>query len=172
MDLNYLKKILKIFDDSTASTLEVKEEGVTIKISNAPPANQNGQMPYPFFPMQSMAPSGHVDSQQQSVQGATNQAVRVDNANIEVESAEPDAGSYHELNSPIVGTFYRSPSPDSEPFVEVGSKVKEGDTICIVEAMKLMNEIESDISGTIEKILIENAQPVEYNQSLFIIKPD
>ncbi len=74
--------------------------------------------------------------------------------------------------SPIVGTFYRAPSPDADSFVQVGQHVNAGDTLCIVEAMKLMNEIESDASGTIVKILVENAQPVEYNQPMFVIKPD
>jgi acetyl-CoA carboxylase biotin carboxyl carrier protein len=78
---------------------------------------------------------------------------------------------YHEIRSPIVGTFYRAPSPDAESYVETGHKVKQGDVLCIVEAMKLMNEIESDISGEIVKILVENAKPVEYNQVLFLIKP-
>jgi acetyl-CoA carboxylase biotin carboxyl carrier protein len=78
----------------------------------------------------------------------------------------------HKVLSPIVGTFYRAPSPDADAFVQVGQHVNVGDTLCIVEAMKLMNEIESDASGTIVKILVENGQPVEYNQPVFVIKPD
>jgi acetyl-CoA carboxylase biotin carboxyl carrier protein len=78
----------------------------------------------------------------------------------------------HTILSPIVGTFYSSPSPDAPAFVQVGSRVSAGQTLCIVEAMKLMNEIESDVSGTIVSILANNAQPVEYNQPLFIVKPD
>jgi acetyl-CoA carboxylase biotin carboxyl carrier protein len=85
-------------------------------------------------------------------------------------AAAEDKG--HTILSPIVGTFYRAPSPDADSFVQVGQHVNAGDTICIVEAMKLMNEIESDASGTIVKILVENAQPVEYNQPMFVIKPD
>lgn len=172
MDLNYLKKILKIFDDSTATNLEVKEEGVTIKISNTPPVDQNGQMPYPVFPIQAMAVPAQASHIQHSVTEKTEPAKDMEKSEIKVEAKQPVAEDYHELNSPIVGTFFRSPSPDSDPFVEVGTKVKPGDTLCIVEAMKLMNEIECDIAGSIEKILIENAQPVEYNQPLFIIKPD
>jgi acetyl-CoA carboxylase biotin carboxyl carrier protein len=76
----------------------------------------------------------------------------------------------HILESPIVGTFYRSPSPDAEPFVEEGDRVKKGQILCIVEAMKLMNEIESDVDGTVVKILPENAQPVEFGEPLFAIK--
>ncbi|MBD3335289.1 MAG: acetyl-CoA carboxylase biotin carboxyl carrier protein, partial [Candidatus Eisenbacteria bacterium] len=74
--------------------------------------------------------------------------------------------------SPIVGTFYGSPSPGSSPYVEVGSRVAQGQVVCIVEAMKLMNEIESEVSGTVERVLVENAQPVEFNQPLFLIRPD
>ena len=75
----------------------------------------------------------------------------------------------HVVKAPMVGTFYRSPSPDAKPFVEVGQAVKEGDTLCIIEAMKLMNEIEADASGVVKAILVENGQPVEYGQPLFIL---
>ncbi len=78
---------------------------------------------------------------------------------------------YHEVKSPIVGTFYRAPSPDAAPYVEVGTKVKQGGVLCIVEAMKLMNEIESDIDGTIVKINVESGKPVEYGQVLFLVEP-
>ena len=84
--------------------------------------------------------------------------------------AKPELPSGQTVKSPMVGTFYRSASPGSEPFVDVGSVVKVGDTLCIVEAMKLLNEIESDCAGTIKKILVENGQPVEYGEPLFIIE--
>ncbi|NTW46936.1 MAG: acetyl-CoA carboxylase biotin carboxyl carrier protein [Chlorobaculum sp.] len=86
-------------------------------------------------------------------------------------AAEAAASDLIEIHSPIVGTYYRSPSPDSLPFVSEGEKVKPGDVLCIIEAMKLMNEIESEVSGTIVDILVENGQPVEYNQVLFRVKP-
>jgi len=85
------------------------------------------------------------------------------------EEAPPSANVY-EVRSPMVGTFYRAPSPDAESYVEVGDSVSIGQTMCIVEAMKLMNEIESETSGKIVKILVENAQPVEYNQTLFLVE--
>jgi len=78
----------------------------------------------------------------------------------------------HAIRSPIVGTFYRAPAPGAEPFTDVGKKVRKGQTLCIVEAMKVMNEIESDVDGEVVKILVENAQPVEYGQILFLLKPD
>jgi len=85
-------------------------------------------------------------------------------------AAEGEAGQEgHVVKAPMVGTFYRSPSPDAKPFVEVGQAIKEGDTICIIEAMKLMNEIEADASGSVKAILVENGQPVEYGQPLFIL---
>ncbi|RME68779.1 MAG: acetyl-CoA carboxylase biotin carboxyl carrier protein, partial [Nitrospirae bacterium] len=90
----------------------------------------------------------------------------------EQPSKEETPSGLHTIKSPIVGTFYRAPSPDAEPFVEVGSRVKKGDILCIIEAMKLMNEIESDIDGTVEKIMVENGQPVEYGQVLFLIRPE
>lgn len=86
------------------------------------------------------------------------------------EKEKADTGKkYHEIRSPIVGTFYRAPSPGAPPFVEKGDKVKKGQVLCIIEAMKVMNEIESDVDGTVVDILVENAQPVEYNQVLFLI---
>jgi len=85
--------------------------------------------------------------------------------------AEPATSDLIDIHSPIVGTFYRSPSPDSLPFINEGDKIKPGDALCIIEAMKLMNEIEAEVSGTIVDILVENGQPVEYNQVLFRVKP-
>ena len=84
--------------------------------------------------------------------------------------AEPKSDNLFEVKSPMVGTFYRSPSPDADAYVSVGNDVSPGTVLCIIEAMKLMNEIESEISGKIVKILVENAQPVEYNQPLFLIE--
>lgn len=84
-------------------------------------------------------------------------------------AAAPAAKAFHEVKSPIVGTFYRAPSPDADAYVNEGQKVKAGQVLCIVEAMKLMNEIESDADGTIVKILVENGKPVEYNQALFLV---
>jgi len=80
--------------------------------------------------------------------------------------------SFHEISSPIVGTFYRAPAPDADPYVQVGDSVSSGTVLCVVEAMKLMNEIESDVSGKVVKILVDNGKPVEYNQPLFFIEPN
>jgi acetyl-CoA carboxylase biotin carboxyl carrier protein len=86
------------------------------------------------------------------------------------EAAKPEEPTGHQLKSPMVGTFYRAPSPGAPPFVEVGQAVSKGQTLCIIEAMKLLNEIESDVAGTVKAILVENGQPVEYGQPLFLIE--
>ncbi|MCS7058292.1 MAG: acetyl-CoA carboxylase biotin carboxyl carrier protein [Meiothermus sp.] len=87
------------------------------------------------------------------------------------EPPKEEAGRYVEVKAPIVGTFYRAPSPDAEPYVKEGDTVKKGQVLCIIEAMKLMNEIESEVSGVVRKILVQNAEPVEYGQVLFLIEP-
>ena len=86
-------------------------------------------------------------------------------------TAIPEEEDLHSVSSPIVGTFYRAPNPDADPYVKVGDFVEQGQTLCIVEAMKLMNEIEADISGMVVRVLPENAQPVEYGESLFMVRP-
>ncbi|WP_338770147.1 acetyl-CoA carboxylase biotin carboxyl carrier protein [Bernardetia sp. ABR2-2B] len=89
------------------------------------------------------------------------------------ETVQPaDTGNYITVKSPMIGTFYRSANPETPPFVSVGDSIKEGETICIIEAMKLFNEIESDVSGKVVKVLVENATPVEYDQPLFLIEPN
>jgi acetyl-CoA carboxylase biotin carboxyl carrier protein len=166
MDLNYLKKLMKIFDDSTADELLIEEEGVTLQIAKGSKEDNDTQQQMPMY---AMPPA---------MQGYPPPPPGPAPAHETTPAAEPATkqeetdSSLHEIKSPIVGTFYRAPSPDSEPFVEVGTHVSQGSTLCIVEAMKLMNEIESDATGSIVKILVENGQPVEYNQPMFLIKPD
>lgn len=160
MDLNYLRRLLRIFDESTATELSIEEEGVTIAMSktNGAPAG----MVAPTYMMNAPQP----------MMAAPTAAPATAPAAAPAAPAAPTADDGHKLLSPIVGTFYRAPSPDADAFVQVGQHVNVGDTLCIVEAMKLMNEIESDVAGTVVKILVENGQPVEYNQPMFIIKPD
>lgn len=92
-------------------------------------------------------------------------------AKAEASAPKEDHSKYSEVKAPIVGTFYRSPSPDADAFVKEGDTVKKGQTLCIIEAMKLMNEIESEVSGVVKKILVNNAEPIEYGQVLFLIEP-
>jgi acetyl-CoA carboxylase biotin carboxyl carrier protein len=161
MDLNYLKKLLKIFDESSATELTIEEEGITLQMAKGN-AQQQGMpaMPYMMPSMPAVAP-------------APAPAAAVPAAAPAAPAAAPAADeTLHTIMSPIVGTFYRAPSPDADAFVQIGHHINAGDALCIVEAMKLMNEIESDVSGTVVKILVENSQPVEYNQPMFVIRPD
>jgi acetyl-CoA carboxylase biotin carboxyl carrier protein len=168
MDLDYLKKLVNIFDDSKAEDLEIEEEGAVIRLSkrNQPDNSNNQGTVINLSAGGGFAPS----SMQQPIQ---TQSIATP-APVVVQEAPKVAvaSNLHEIKSPIVGTFYRAPSPDSDSFVEVGSRVSVGTALCIIEAMKLMNEIESDVSGTIESILVASGQPIEYNQPLFTIKLD
>ncbi len=152
IDFDEINKIVKLLEDRNLAEFELEVEGFKIKIS------RNAQVVY--TPIQAAAP-------------ASAEAGRLH----AVAPAGPDGGTFelkgniHYVTSPIVGTFYRSPSPTSPPFVDVGDPVKKKQTLCIVEAMKLMNEIECDIDGTIREILVENGKPVEYGQKLFAIIP-
>lgn len=165
MDLQYLRRLVKIFDDSTAAELEIEEEGTKIYISKP--------LDKPEQTLVQMQPAIQ-PTVQQAVQVPQPQAAEALNpaSTAPVEAPAEEDSSLHAITSPIVGTFYKAPSPDSDPFVEIGTKVKPGTTLCIVEAMKLMNEIESDVAGTVEKILLQNAEGVEYGQKMFLIKPE
>ena len=154
MDLRKLKKLIDLVEESGISELELTEGEEKVRISRA---MMPSQQPIAHY----MTPP-HMSAQQ--VAAATH-ATPVPLAAVPVV-AEIEG---HVVKSPMVGTFYRSSSPDSKAFVDVGSKVAVGDTLCIIEAMKLLNEIECDFAGEIKKILVENGQPVEYGEPLFII---
>ena len=147
MDLRKLKKLIDLVQESGIAELEITEGEEKVRINRTGSGN-----PAVYFPQQT--------------QVAAPLAVGPTAAPVAALAAETG----HTLKSPMVGTFYRSPSPGSPPFVEVGQSVSKGQTLCIIEAMKLLNEIESDASGTIRAVLVENGQPVEYGQPLFIIE--
>ena len=152
MDLRKLKTLIDLVQNSGISELEISEGEEKIRIAkHAAPA----------APTTVMLGSHGYAPQQAPLAAAVPIAA--------VEAAAPAEPDGHAVKAPMVGTFYRSGSPGAAAFVEVGQAVKQGDTLCIIEAMKLMNEIESDASGTIKAILVENGQPVEYGQPLFII---
>jgi len=155
MDLRKLKTLIDLVSESNISELEITEAEGKVRIVKGGPAAAAVQyvqaMPAPAA---TAAPAGAVAAAPAAAAPAA-------------APAEPQG---HVVKSPMVGTFYRSSSPGAAPFVEVGSQVKEGDTICIIEAMKILNEIEADKSGTITQILGENGQAVEYGQPLFIIE--
>ena len=152
MNLSYIKKIIKLVENSAIDELELEEEGTKIKVAR----NRNSGI---FVQPSSAAPQTMLSHSVQNT-GAINPA----------SAGVPQESKYHEVRSPIVGTFYRAPAPDAEPYVEIGQAVQVGSVMCIVEAMKLMNEIESDCNGTVVKIIAENGKPVEYNQVLFLIE--
>src|SRR5689334_11381209 len=147
MDLRKLKKLIDLVEQSGISELEITEGEEKVKIV------KGGVV------LATSTPSVAAPSEARPAAAAATPA----------PAELPGAPEGHVVKAPMVGTFYRSPSPDAKPFVEVGQAVKEGDTICIIEAMKLMNEIEADASGTVKAILVENGQPVEYGQPLFIL---
>lgn len=151
MDLRKLKKLITLVEESGISELEITEGEEKVKIVKSGAATAA----IVAAPVMSVPPAPTPPG-----------PARVETAAAVSADA---AASGHALKSPMVGTFYRTPSPDTKPFVEVGQSVKEGQIICIIEAMKLMNEIECDKSGTVQAILVENGQPVEYGQPLFII---
>ncbi|MFT3848069.1 MAG: acetyl-CoA carboxylase biotin carboxyl carrier protein [Propionivibrio sp.] len=157
MDLRKLKKLIDLVEESGITELEVTEGEEKVRIAKNPTvAAQQAYMLPQAAPIAGTAP---VATRKKSVD--------LDDDLDEEEDDDDEKG--HIVKSPMVGTFYRSASPGSDAFVEVGSTVKIGDTLCIVEAMKLLNEIESDCAGTIKKILVDNGQPVEYGEPLFII---
>jgi acetyl-CoA carboxylase biotin carboxyl carrier protein len=152
MNLSYIKKIIKLVENSAIDELELEEEGTKIKVAR----NRNSGI---FVQPANTAPQTVVPHSVQNA-GSLNP----------VSPGVPQESKYHEVRSPIVGTFYRAPAPDAEPYVEIGQSVQVGSVMCIVEAMKLMNEIESDCNGTVVKVIAENGKPVEYNQVLFLIE--
>jgi acetyl-CoA carboxylase biotin carboxyl carrier protein len=154
MDLRKLKKLIDLVEESGIAELELTEGEEKVKISR--------QLMNQAAPMMHYIQAPQQFSQQPQVSAPADAAPGENKP-----AAEKVDG--HAVNSPMVGTFYRSPSPDAKVFVDVGSKVTKGDTLCIIEAMKLLNEIEADATGTIKKILVENGQPVEYGETLFII---
>lgn len=160
MDLNYIKKLIKILDTSNVAEIEIEEEGSKLKLSKPRPKIAANLTPVNFTPIQNNNPP-----EQLAVSKAT-EAEKIEVAKAEILKSE----NIYEVKSPMVGTFYRAPSPDADSYVSVGSNVTPGSVLCIIEAMKLMNEIESEVSGKIIKILVENTQPVEYNQPLFLIE--
>ena len=154
MDLRKLKTLIDLVEASDISELELTEGEEKVKISR-----QNNTA-------QSLVPVNYV---QQPIQPPVNQQPQVQTEESLGKVDTTTIDNKDVITSPMVGTFYRAASPDSAPFIDIGSTVKKGETLCIVEAMKILNEIESDKEGTISKILIENGQPVEFGQPLFEI---
>ncbi len=154
MNLTLLKKLVRILEKSSVDEIEVEEDGLRVRLAKNTPGRSVQPVhaaPQPVAaPVEAPAPAGPAAA----------------------PAPPPDSGvKLHEVRSPIVGTFYRAPAPEADPYVEVGEVVQPKAVVCIIEAMKLMNEIETEAGGRVVKILVENGQPVEYNQVLFLIEP-
>ena len=154
MDIRKIKKLIELVEESGISELEISEGEESVRISRAAPAQA--------YPMMQQAYAMPVQ-QQPGLAAAVAPAAPA-------EAAAPAAISGHIVRSPMVGTFYRTPSPDAKAFIEVGQKVNAGDTLCIVEAMKMMNQIEADKSGVVKAILVESGLPVEFDEPLVVIE--
>jgi acetyl-CoA carboxylase biotin carboxyl carrier protein len=164
IDVEFMERLITALDESSLDSIEIERGGTRVRLSKSPdtfappggyaaPAPVVAPAPAPANPVSPAAPSAPASEGSEA-------------------PAAGEASKLAEVESPMVGTFYRAPAPDAPPYVEVGQKVAEGDTLCIIEAMKLMNELEAEMSGTVAEILVENAEPVEYGQPLFRIDPD
>ncbi len=162
MDLRKLKTLIDLVSESGIAELEITEgEGKVRIVKNSAPTVYAGapmSMPYAGVPMAPPMAAG------------VPAGAPMPGAAAPAAPAAPEVPSGHIVKSPMVGTFYRSAQPGAAPFVDVGAEVKEGQTLCIIEAMKLLNEIESDKTGKVKSILVENGQPVEFGQPLFVIE--
>jgi acetyl-CoA carboxylase biotin carboxyl carrier protein len=168
IDLRYVKKLIEIIDESTVDSIEISsDKGLKIRISKSPqqrgavqvaaPVTVPAMMPAAPLPLTRPTPTEGLPAVAEGESGA---------------KPEPAKDSHLEVKSPMVGTFYSAPEPGAKPYVSVGTRVSKGQILCIIEAMKIMNEIESEYSGVIKEILVQDAQPVEYGQVLFRIDPN
>ena len=151
MDIRKVKKLIELLEESGIAEIEIKEGEESVRISRGVSSAAQSQLVLPpvAAPAAAMAPAA---------------------TEAPATQAEPDVPSGHSVDSPMVGTFYEAPAPGQASFVEVGQSVSVGDTLCIIEAMKMLNQIEADKAGVVKAKLVDNAQPVEFGQSLFIIE--
>lgn len=157
MDIRKIKKLIELLESSGVSEIEIKEGEESVRISRHP----NGHPPLAMTPQPVWATPAYAPSAP---------AAPVPTPVTPAPAVEAEAIKGHLLRAPMVGTFYRSASPGSKPFIEIGQHVNIGDPVCIIEAMKMFNQIEADHAGTVTRILVENGQPVEYDQPLLIIE--
>ncbi len=165
IDLDFLRGLISAVDDSGIDSLDISRGGTRIRIAKTPPPAPVAAPSTTATTTTAPAPVATV-----SHEGAASAPA----APAATPAPAPAAahGNWIEVKSPMVGTYYRSPAPEAPPYVEVGGHVARGQTLCILEAMKLMNEMESEVSGVVREICVENAEPVEYGQVLFRIEPD
>jgi acetyl-CoA carboxylase biotin carboxyl carrier protein len=163
IDLRYVKKLIDILDESTVDSIEISsDKGMKIRISKSPTGRGGMQVaPQPLLAPIMAAPALPAP-----------RAVPTEGFAADDGPAKPEGKGGSEVKSPMVGTFYGAPEPGSKPYVSVGSRVATGQILCIIEAMKIMNEIESEVTGVVTEVLASDAQPVEYGQALFRIDPN
>ena len=168
IDLEFIQGLIQAIDQSGIDSLEITRAGTRIRVSKTPPpppaVSAAPPMPTQMFTVPQAASAG-------ALPPAGASAASGAPASGGAAAAPARDENVVEITSPMVGTFYRSPSPEAPPYVEIGSQVRKGQTLCILEAMKLMNELEAEIDGTIRGILVENTDPVEFGQPLFLIEP-
>lgn len=160
IDLDFLQSLIRAMDESSLDSIEIERGGTRVRLAKTPPAGPAAPVAPAAAPAAAPPAQAPPGGGEPAASGQASPA----------PADEPEAAG-SPVESPMVGTFYRAPAPDAPPYVEVGQRVSKGDTLCIIEAMKLMNELEAEISGTITEILVENAEPVEYGQVLFRIDP-
>ena len=161
MDIRKIKKLIELLEESAVSEIEIKEGEESVRIARSGPADNPGGAARPPTVQVSPAPAP----------AATPAAARAARAAAAEPPAEPTAGEgEHMVTAPMVGTYYAAPSPGAKPYVEIGDEVEVGQVLCTIEAMKMMNQIESDVAGRIRAALVKNGEPVEFGQPLFIIE--
>ena len=160
MDIRKVKKLIEMLEESNLNEIEIKEGEEAVKLVKSNPIPGN------FI---SSAPAIISEPTQQSPIAKPSAPSSEKTVTQEISQTSDVLESGNKMNSPMVGTFYSAPNPESEPFVKVGDQINEGDVLCIIEAMKMMNEVKSEFSGTVKQILVDNAEPVEFDQTLFVI---
>jgi len=164
IDLRYVKKLIDILDESTVDSIEISsDKGMKIRISKSPSGRGAMQVGPPAVMAPMIAPP---------MIASTHPTPAEASPVIEASAAQEPKGGGNDVKSPMVGTFYSAPEPGAKPYVSVGSRVSKGQILCIIEAMKIMNEIESEVAGVVTEVLASDAQPVEYGQPLFRIDPN
>jgi acetyl-CoA carboxylase biotin carboxyl carrier protein len=162
IDLAFIERLIRVFDDSGVDSLEIERGGTRVKLAKTPPT---AGMPF-------VLPGGAEGLAARPTGPQAPPAPAEPSPRPPAErGAPPSSRELIEVTSPMVGTFYRAPAPDAPAYVEVGKRVSPGDTLCIIEAMKLMNELVCEVSGSITEVCVENAQPVEFGQVLFRVDP-
>lgn len=160
INLDWIRRLIDLVDESGIDSLEISRFGTRVRISKSPPVH--------------VVSGGSASQMPADMAGGQGAVGGVENQAVAAESPEeaPVDDSIVDVDSPMVGTFYRSPAPDAPPYVEIGDRIRKGETLCILEAMKLMNELESEVGGTVREICVDNGDPVEYGQTIFRIESD